>query len=209
MSIKKATNVLFILMITILFTVLYTGQASADENAVSLKVYRDFFGKRNVDYTQVSTLFKGDNTLTAAFIAQRTGKSPTEINIAFLRYNNSWFDVMVHYNIQPTDLFIPVPPDYKVGPPYGNAYGYWENHKKNPKHTIKLSNQDIMNLVHLNILHQHFGTPVLELMSSRQAGHSFDMITSKEYEKAMRKLQKQQGKGQSKGQGKEKDKDNK
>jgi hypothetical protein len=94
---------------------------------------------------------------------------------------------MVHYGVKPTaHCFLPVPQNYHVGPPYGKAYGYWKKHKHNPKYEVRLSNEEIANLVYLNVLHNHFGTPVVDLMKHRQGGQSFTVIVNNEYNRKMK-----------------------
>jgi hypothetical protein len=180
---KTVKNLSIILLTCLILTLLSAGQALAQTN-ISVTVFGQFFKTKNVDYGISATYFKGDDSITAAYIAARTGRALPDIHRTYLRYNHNWFDVMVHYGVQPSTLFIPVPATYHVGPPYGNAYGYWKKQKKDPKYVIRLTNQEISDLVYLNVMHQHFGTPAVELMNYRQAGHSFNVIAEKEYHKA-------------------------
>jgi hypothetical protein len=205
---KTLVLITTVLSICFVFTLLCTKQSAADEKKIVSQVFSEYFKSKNVDYNKSSSLFQGDDALTASFIISKTGANPVELRSALVRYNNNWLDVMVHYGMQPTALFLPVPPNYHVGPPYGKAYGYWKKHKHNPKYVMKLTNQDINNLIYLNVLHNHFGTPVVDLMRHRQAGHSFTFIINNEHQKRMKNKDKKHehccGQEHSKGQ-KEKD----
>ena len=182
-----------------------------DEDSIAKQVYYEYFKTSKVDYNETQKIFSDDYAPVAAFIASKALVSPAEVNKIFINSNKDWYKVMLHFNIAPSSLFLPVPANYKVGPPYGKAYGYWRKHQGNPKYKIKLNSNDINNLVNLNIIHSYYKTPATDIIKYRCEGNSFKWIIKNRHAyKNKVKVQvkeKNQGQGKDKGKGKNKDKD--
>ena len=206
MKCSKRTSILAMFTVMLFLIFAATGIASADEETViAQQAYREFFKAKGIDYDGAIKIFGEEEAPTACFLAIKAKTKPAGINKIFIKSNKNWTKVMAHFKISPTSLFLPVPSSYKVGPPYGKAYGYWAKHKKNPSYKIALSSADIFNLVGLNIIHAHFNTPVVDIMKLRGNGHSFKWIIKGEHGKGHGKAKvKVKVKGQGKGKGKKK-----
>lgn len=183
-----------------------------DDDSIAKQVYYEYFKTSKVDYYETQKIFDDDYAPVAAFIAAKAVVSPAEVNKIFINSNKDWYKVMLHFNIAPSSLFLPVPANYNVGPPYGNAYGYWKKHRKNPHYNIVLNSNDIFNLVNLNIIHSYYKTPVTDIIKYRGEGNSFKWIIKNQHAyKNKVKVQikeKNQGQGKDKDKGNDKDKDN-
>lgn len=207
-------------MILLLLTIMIPATQAAfaaDNDDISGRVCSEYFRARSVNYYEAQKLFGNDYAPVAAYIASRAGVSPEQVNRVYLNSGSNWSRVILHFNIAPSSFFLPVPTNYKVGPPYGKAYGYWKKSRSNPQNKIVLNSNDIYNLVHLNIIHDYYGTPVKDIINYRSKGNSFKWIIKNQqankYKAKVQKKEHNQGKGKDKnkgngkGQGKNKDKE--
>jgi hypothetical protein len=104
-----------------------------------------------------------DDLPVVLFIAQRARVAPAHIVDLRLR-GLSWWDISVRYGLGPEAYYVPVRID--PGPPYGRAYG----HYKKPKHqwkSIVLTDADVVHLVHLRFLSEHYGISPDRVIESR------------------------------------------
>ncbi len=203
----------FIFTVFLLFSFLIitgTPLLAQDDDSIAKQVYYEYFKTSKVDYYETQKIFNDDYAPVAAFIAAKALVSPTEVNKIFINSNKDWSKVMLHFNIAPSSLFLPVPTGYKVGPPYGKAYGYWKKYQGNPKYKIKLDSNDINNLVNLNIIHGYYKTPAADIIKYRCEGNSFKWIIKNQhaYKNKVKVQVKEKNQGQGQGQGKDKDKGN-
>ncbi len=93
-----------------------------------------------------------DEIPVALFIAQRAAVRPATIVDLRLR-GNSWWDISVHFGLEPDVYYVPVA--VTPGPPYGKAYGHYKK-PRNRWNTSVLSDADIVNLVQLRFLSDHY-----------------------------------------------------
>ncbi|MDI6801273.1 MAG: hypothetical protein QMD01_04360 [Thermodesulfovibrionales bacterium] len=143
-------------------------------------------------------------------IAGRVRVAPSLIIDMRLR-GRTWMDIVLHFGLSPEIFYVPV--RVIPGPPYGKAYGYY---KKWPKHEWKkivLADDDIVNMVNLKFVSEHYGYSPDEVIKMRGKGKNFveinDEIRKKKKEKH-EKIEKQekikrhekQEKEKSKGKGK-------
>jgi len=108
-----------------------------------------------------------------------------------------------------------MPATVRVGPPYGKAYGHFKNKPKKEWKTIVLSDGDVVNLVNLKFVSEHYGRPPQEVIRLRASGKQFVTIYEEVKKERERKGEKASGRGdddrgegsKGKGKGHKKDKD--
>ena len=127
------------------------------------------------------------------FLASRARMEPSAI--IDLRIGGlSWLDIAFRCGLTPEVFFVPVKVK-KIGPPYGNAYGYYKKYSPAKEWTkIILTDREVVDLVNLRFISEYHGLPPDEIMKSRGQGKIFVTIHG-EIEK---------GKGKNKDKGKEK-----
>ena len=163
---------------------LVTATCGAQEDLVNARLcYSEYFNPVGINYNDAVARFGDNDASTACYISQITSTPLPSLRNVFVDCSRDWFRVMVHFGIDPTVLFLPVPSTYNVGPPYGNAYGYWRKHAANPGYRIVLSSNDVVNLANLNIIHRYCNTPVVDIMNYRAKNRSFHWIAGTEYKK--------------------------
>jgi hypothetical protein len=146
-------------------------------------MYHDYYDARGVSYDEAYSRFGQDYASTACFIASQSHVGVQDVYRAYSSCGSDWFRVLVHFNINPSILFLPVPTSYNVGPPYGNAYGYWKKHQKNPSYRMVLASHDVVNLVNMNVIHVQLGMAVVDIMQYRAANQTFPVIINNAYQK--------------------------
>jgi hypothetical protein len=83
-------------------------------------------------------------------------------------------DITLRFGLGPDIYYVPVQRVY--GPPYGNAYGHYKHKKRKDWHTIRLADDEVVNLVNLRFISERYGHPPEEVMRMRSAGRSFAAI---------------------------------
>jgi hypothetical protein len=142
------------------------------------------------------------------FLARRAQVSPLAI-LKLRLGGSSWMEISLHLGLSADMYYVPV--EGSPGPPYGKALGHFKKHKKSKWNTIRLSDVDIVNLVNLQFVSQHYGYSPTEVIKQRGAGKSFRHIShgieksrtlSKVSAKPTNKGLKHKAKSPSKGKGK-------
>jgi len=129
-----------------------------------------------------------DEDLPVVFlIATRAGIAPDSV-IKLRLSGQSWLDITLHYGLSPEIFYVPV--QQTPGPPYGKAYGYYKNKPRSEWNTIKLSDAEVVNLVNLKFISEHYGYSPDEVIRMRASGKNFVEINHEV-------KQKKQGKGGS------------
>lgn len=124
------------------------------------------------------------------FIANRARVEPRVIVDLRLR-GMSWYDISIRYGIYPDVYYVPVA--VTPGPPYGKAYGHYKKRKKSEWKKIKLADADIINLVNLRFISDHYGYAPDKVIKYRSEGRNFVVINDKI--KKEKKGKKSSGKG--------------
>ena len=108
----------------------------------------------------------------------------------YRRQGHAWFDVMVHFGVRPSALFVslPSPP----GPPYGKAYGYWKKHR-NGLPARYVPDADMRFWVGLRSVSRYTGSPVDAVFEWHKAGNRPERYAGNHY-------RAKHGKGQGKKQ---------
>lgn len=103
------------------------------------------------------------------FLASRAHVDPWVIIDLRMQRRMSWLDITFHYGLTPEIFYVPVT---RVGPPYGNAYGHYKNHKGNYKKVV-LVDEDVVNLVNLRFMSEYHGIAPELVMDRRGRGERF------------------------------------
>lgn len=118
------------------------------------------------------------------FIAQRAHVRPEAIVDMRLK-GDSWMDITLHFGLGPDIYYIPV--KEVSGPPYGKAYGYYNNRPRKEWKAIRLDDDDIVNLVNLRFMSKHYRYAPEQVMRFRSNGEDFLKINADiKHEKAGR-----------------------
>jgi hypothetical protein len=105
-----------------------------------------------------------DDDLPVVFFIAREAHVPTTRIIEMREHGRSWWDISVHYGLRPDVYYVPVA--YDPGPPYGHAYGLYKK-PRSEWHRIVLSDSDVVNLVQLRFLSEHYAIPAEKVMEAR------------------------------------------
>ena len=98
--------------------------------------------------------------------------------VSDLRLNGaSWADITRHLGLSPEIFYVPVSREY--GPPYGNAYGHFKNKHKSKWSKIHLRDDDVVNLVNLRFISDHYRYSPDKVIELRSAGNNFIVINNK------------------------------
>lgn len=103
------------------------------------------------------------------FLASRAHADPQVILDLRTRKRMSWLDITFHFGLTPEIYYVPVK---RVGPPYGNAYGHYKEHKNEYK-KVRLVDNDVVNLVNLRFMSDYHGVAPEVVMDKRGRGENF------------------------------------
>jgi hypothetical protein len=87
----------------------------------------------------------------------------------------TWLDITLRFGLNPGIFYVPVGA-MVTGPPYGKAYGYYKKKPKKKWETIVLSDDDVINLVNLKFMSEHYGCPPEKIIKMRSGGKEFVSI---------------------------------
>lgn len=144
------------------------------------------------------------------FLASRANVDPQTIIDLRIGRRMSWLDITFHFGLTPEIYYVPV---RRVGPPYGNAYGYYKKHKNNYRRVV-LADNDVVNLVNLRFMSDYHGVAPEVIMDKRGKGEKFFVMNNELHEtkgkkgnyknnqkKGSNKNNKNNGAGNGKGRG--------
>lgn len=103
------------------------------------------------------------------FLASRAHVDPKLIIDLRTRRRMSWLDITFHFGLTPEIYYVPVK---HVGPPYGNAYGYYKKHG-NKYNKVVLADDDVVNLVNLRFMSDYHGVAPEVIIDKRGKGERF------------------------------------
>jgi hypothetical protein len=113
---------------------------------------------------------RDDELPVVLFIASRARVSPATIVDLRLR-GHSWWDISLRYGMGPEVYYVPVAVD--PGPPYGRAYGHYKKKPRKQWKTIVLTDDDVVNLVHVRFLSDYYRVPPERVIEVRGRQHDF------------------------------------
>ncbi|MBN1421258.1 MAG: hypothetical protein JXP34_20965 [Planctomycetes bacterium] len=83
----------------------------------------------------------------------------------------SWMQVVAHFGLTAEVFHVEVAKPY--GPPYGNAYGYFKNRKREEWGAIRLTDAEAVHLANVRFLAEFHGCSADVVLSAHQAGEGF------------------------------------
>lgn len=129
----------------------------------------DYF---EVPQTRIAVIKKkglaDDEVPVALFLSARAGVAASTI-VALRLGGMSWLDITFKYGFTPEVFYMPV----KVGQPYGKAYGHYMGKPKGQWKKLRLSDAEVVNLVNLRFMSDHYGVSASEVIKMRESGRSF------------------------------------
>jgi hypothetical protein len=109
------------------------------------------------------------------FLAARAHVGPQAV-VDLRIGRRTWFDVAVRLGLSPEIFFLPVRAE-RIGPPYGNAYGYYRKHGRGGDwRTLVLSDREVVDLVNLRFLSEYHGMAPDDIIALRGRQTSFIRI---------------------------------
>jgi hypothetical protein len=106
------------------------------------------------------------------FIAQRAHVPAARI-VDMRLHGDSWWDISVRYGLGADVYYVPV--EVHSGPPYGRAYGHYKKPRKQ-WNTIVLTDGDIVNLVELRFMSEHYHVAPERIVELRERDVDFVTI---------------------------------
>jgi len=119
-----------------------------------------------------------DDLAVAMFLGGHCDNGP-EYFFQLRQQGLGWFEISNRCRVPADVYFLPVTHD--PGPPYGNAYGHWKKHKKDPKHAVVLNDDDIRRLVAVRMAHEYYRVPVDVAMQWCSSGYDIRRVMNGEY----------------------------
>jgi hypothetical protein len=116
-----------------------------------------------------------DEIPVALFMASRAGVPWARVVDMRLR-GDSWWNISVRLGLGPEIYYVPVAVD--PGPPYGRALGHYKKKHRKQWTTIVLTDADIVNLVELRFLSEHYGVAPERVIALRERDANFVTIHS-------------------------------
>jgi len=117
-----------------------------------------------------------DDELPVVFFLAARAHVPPQAVIDLRLGKRSWFAIALHYGLSPEIFFVPVRLE-RIGPPYGNAYGYYRKHgRAGDWRKLALSDREVMDLVNLRFLSEYHGVAADAVIGWRGEGRSFVAI---------------------------------
>lgn len=135
------------------------------------------------------------------YIARRARVSPATI-IKLRLGGKSWMDITFRFGLSAEIFYVKV--GEVKGPPYGKAYGYFGKTPRKKWKKIVLADDDVINLVNLRFMSEHYGYSPDEVIKMRQKGKNFvgihdEIRKAGKKDKVRMKGKKEQGIQEGKG----------
>jgi len=109
------------------------------------------------------------------FLAARAHVGPQAVIDLRLR-KQSWFGIALHFGLSPEIFFVPVGLE-RIGPPYGNAYGYYRKFgRRGDWKRFSPRDGEVVDLVNLRFLSEYHRLAPDEIIGLRGRGQSFVRI---------------------------------
>jgi hypothetical protein len=145
-----------------------------------------------------------DDEIPVVFFLARRAHARPEAIVEMRLAGQSWMEITLHYHLRPDIFYVALNGD--PGPEYGRAYGYWRQPRKEWK-KIRLSDDDIVKMVNLQFVSNHYRIKPDEVVRLRGEQGNFVKVThevsSPDYKSNRAKNQKHENNGgQDKGQNK-------
>ncbi len=100
---------------------------------------------------------------------------PPEIITDLRLSGHTWLDITLRFGLSPEIFYVPVS-TIVTDPPYGKAYRYYNKKPKKEWKAIAISDADVINLVNLRFMSEHYGYPPEKIIEMRSKGKEFVSI---------------------------------
>jgi len=114
-----------------------------------------------------------DEIPVALFIARHAGVPWGRVVDMRLR-GDSWWNISVRLGVSPDVYYVPVA--VVSGPPYGRALGHYKKKHRKEWRTIVLTDADVVNLVELRFLSEHYRVAPERIIELRGSNRDFVAI---------------------------------
>lgn len=105
-----------------------------------------------------------DDELPVVLFIAREARVPVSRVLALRHRGRSWWDISVTFGLRPDVYYVPVLVD--PGPPYGRAHGHYKKPRREWDRIV-LSDADLMHLVHVRFLSEHYGVRPDDVLQAR------------------------------------------
>jgi hypothetical protein len=106
------------------------------------------------------------------FLAARAHVGPQAV-VDLRLGKRSWFDIAVHFGLSPEIFFVPVRME-TIGPPYGNAYGYYRKYgRAGDWRKFAPADREVIDLVNLRFMSEYHRLPPDDIIVMRGRQKSY------------------------------------
>ena len=117
-----------------------------------------------------------DDEIPVALFIARHASVPWATVVNMRLRGHSWWDISVRFGLAPEVYYVPVA--VTPGPPYGRALGHYKKKGRQQWKTIVLSDADIVNLVELRFLSEHYRVAPERIIDLRGQNRDFVSVHS-------------------------------
>ena len=137
----------------------------------------DYYGVPQRDMMLVRERYRlRDEELPVAFFLAARARINASVVLDLRVGGMSWLDIAFRYGLTPEIFYVPVTVE-RIGPPYGNAYGYFKKYRANREwKRVVLSDQEVVDLVNLRFVSAYHRIPPETVMEMRGRGQNFITI---------------------------------
>lgn len=153
---------------------------AGDDASLFVAISARYFDResRDVEDWQRRCYPNPDDLAVALFLSANGDRDP-DFMFGLRKQGLGWFEIAKRCNV-PVGVFF-LSPGRDPGPPYGKAYGHWRKYRRDKRHVMKLSDNDIRHLVGARLIHEYYGVPLETAMKSRAAGRDVQSVMVREY----------------------------
>jgi hypothetical protein len=112
-----------------------------------------------------------DDEIPVVFFIAREARVEPRVIIEQRLGGRSWMDISLAYHLSPAVFYVPYQGD--PGPPYGHAYGLYRRHRRADWGRIRLADDDVVNMVNMRFMKEHYGYRPEEVVAMRSQGRAF------------------------------------
>jgi hypothetical protein len=113
-----------------------------------------------------------DDEIPVALFIARHARVPWTRVVDMRMRGDSWWNISVRLGLGPEIYYVPVA--VTPGPPYGRALGHYKKKHRKQWSTIVLADADVVNLVELRFLSEHYRVAPERIIELR--GHNRDFV---------------------------------
>jgi hypothetical protein len=115
-----------------------------------------------------------DDEIPVALFIAREASVPWGRVVEMRLRGDSWWNISVRLGLAPDVYYVPVA--VTPGPPYGRALGHYKKKHRKEWRTIVLTDADIVNLVELRFLTEHYRVAPERVIELRGSNRDFVMV---------------------------------